>query len=143
MSAPRVPAAVVSWPRLVAALEHHHLAAGLPHDAALAEARREAAWLVLTARATPAGAVMAALDRLDDAVRALSAERDDLRERIARAVAELDAAPDPADPEKPSRREAKAAAEANLRAWAVLCEGRDPPSRRRAGDAPRDAGDAP
>ena len=31
-----------------------------------------------------------------------------LRDRIARAVAELDVAPDPVDPEKPSRREAKA-----------------------------------
>lgn len=143
MSAPRVPVAVVSWPRLVAALEHHHLAAGLPHDAALAEARREAAWLVLTARATPAGAVMATLDRLDDAVCALAAERDALRDRIARAVAELDAAPDSADPEKPSRREAKATADANLRAWTVLTEGRDPPSKRRAEHAPRDTGDAP
>lgn len=142
MSAPS-PVAVVSWPRLVAALEHHRIAAGLEHEAALAEARREAAWLVLTARSTPGGAAMAALDRLDDAVRALVAERDALRDRIARADAELDAAPDPADPEKPSRREAKAMAEANLRAWHVLTEGRDPPSVRRAEHAPRGPGDAP
>lgn len=79
---------------------------------------------------------MAALDRLAAAVDALAAEWDVLRDRIARATAELDRAPDSADPEKPIKREAKAMAQANLFAWTVLMEGRDPPSKRRAEDAP-------
>lgn len=130
-------AAVVRWSALVAALEQHRTAAGLAHDAALAEARREAAWLVLTARDTPAGAVMATLDRVADAVDALAAERDGLRDRITRATAELDAAPD-ADPERPSKRAMREVLQANTRAWAVLAEGRDPPSKHRGEDAPRD-----
>ena len=69
-------------------------------------------------------------------------ENFDLRDRIGRATAELDAAPDTADPERPTKREAKAMAEANLRAWHVLTEGRDPLSVRRAEHMPRDAGGA-
>lgn len=82
-------------------------------------------------------AAIAALDRLDATVAALVAERDALRERITRAVAELDAAPD-IDPDKLcGKAKALAVAQANTRAWAVLTEGRDPPSRRRAEDAPQ------
>ena len=125
-------AAVVSWPRLVAALEQHHLAAGATHDAALADARREAAWLVLTARATTPGAAMDALDRLDGAVEALAAERDEMRARIERAVAELDAAPE-LDPKKPSARVLREVLLANGRAGAVLREGRDPPGGQSKG----------
>ena len=60
-------------------------------------------------------------------------ERDDLANRIARAVAILDEAPDPASDDV-SKREAHAIQSANRRAWAVLTEGRDPPSKRRAED---------
>lgn len=85
---------------------------------------------------------MAALDRLAAAVDALTAERDALRDRIARATAELDRAPD-ADPDKPTKRAMRDVLRANLFAWMVLCEGRDPPGRRRAEDAPRDADPTP
>lgn len=85
---------------------------------------------------------MAALDRLAAAVDALAVENAVLRDRIARATAELDRAPD-ADPEKPTKRAMREALQANLFAWHVLTEGRDPPSKRRAEDAPRDVGCAP
>ena len=125
----------------------------LPRERLLSAARHSLAWL----------------DRLSGALEALIAERDELRDRVARlthdvrdahtgstalkaeiaallhrihrAVAELDAAPD-ADPDKPSKRAMREVLAANTRAWAVLTEGRDPPSKRRAEDAPRDAGDA-
>ena len=75
----------------------------------------------------------------NDSARAVIAARGlelgELRDRIRRAVAELDAAPD-ADPEKPSKRAMREVLQANTRAWAVLTEGRDPPSKRRAEDAP-------
>lgn len=123
----------------------------LPRDRLLAAARHSLAWL----------------DRLSGALEAVIAERDELRDRaerlaydlrdahaastalkceiatllhrMSRAVAELDAAPD-ADPEKPSKRAMREVLAANTRAWAVLTEGRDPPSKRRAEDAPRDIG---
>lgn len=78
---------------------------------------------------------VAALDRLAAAVDALAAERDALRDRIERAVAELDRAPD-ADPEKPGKRAMRDVMRANTFAWHVLTEGRDPPSKRRVEDAP-------
>ena len=62
-------------------------------------------------------------------------ERDELADRISRAVAILDEAPDPASDDA-SKREAHAIQAANRRAWAVLTEGRDPPSKRRVEDAP-------
>ena len=55
-----------------------------------------------------------------------------LRARITRALAILDTAPKPV--EKPSRTEALAIQAANRQAHAVLSEGRDPPSNRRAED---------
>lgn len=101
---------------------------------------------------------VAALDRLAAAVDALAAERDALRDRIERAVAELDRAPD-ADPEKPGKRAMRDVLRANTFAWHVLAEGRDPPSRQSKGfpdhfpfsktpvsapcSASDDAGDAP
>ncbi len=85
--------------------------------------------------------VMAAtLDRLNDAMETVIAERDALRCRVALAVAELDAAPD-VNPDTAGKRRVREVVAANTRAWAVLTEGRDPPSRRRAEDAPRDAGE--
>ena len=110
-------------------------------------------WLDATARMDRLDAAVSALAAERDASRAVAdalaalsarqtAETDALRDRLARAVAELDAAPD-ADPDKPSKRAMREVLAANTRAWAVLTEGRDPPSKRRAEDAPRDAGDGP
>lgn len=49
--------------------------------------------------------------------------------RITRAIAALDAAPD-VDPAQATRAQVTALHAANLAAWAILTEGRDPPSRR-------------
>lgn len=81
----------------------------------------------------------AALARLSNAVEALAAERDEWRTRVMRAIDELDEAPD-INPDKAGKQAVRAVVLANTRAWAVLCEGRDPPSGRRAEDAPRDVG---
>lgn len=72
------------------------------------------------------------MDRLAEAVDALAAERDELRERIARAVFELNEAPD-IDPDKASKRAVLEVLRANTFAWHVLAEGRDPPSRQSKG----------
>lgn len=108
------------------------------HGLAFAELcyrRAEADW----AEALPLRGVdpFAALDRLAAAVDALAVERDVLRDRITRAVAELDRAPD-ADTEKPTKRAMREVLRANTFAWTVLTEGRDAPSKRRAEDAPRE-----
>ncbi len=50
---------------------------------------------------------------------------------IQRALNALNAAPD-VDPAKATRAEVAALHAANLAAWAILTEGRDPPSKRRA-----------
>lgn len=52
-------------------------------------------------------------------------------ERITRAITALDTAPD-VDPAKATRAEVSAMRAANLLAWTILTEGRDPPSRRGA-----------
>lgn len=51
-----------------------------------------------------------------------------LADRINCAIAALDEAPD-ADPAKATRAEVAATHAANLKAWAILSNGRDPPSR--------------
>lgn len=163
-----VPLVAVRWPQLVAVLQCAHAAAGLGDAAALSRARCDALRLARALALPGHAGVSSALNGLAAAVEALAAERDSYRQswlrlmdathearnataaltaenaalhgRIARAVAELDAAPD-ADPDKPSKRQVKALADANTRAWAVLCEGRDPPGKRRAEDAPRHPGD--
>lgn len=118
-----------------------HLGANmLATVAALWETRAEVRPLSPVGAIAP-DAVAAALDRLAAAVEALAAERDGLRERIARAVFELDEAPD-INPDKAGKQAVRAVVLANTRAWAALCEGRDPPSRRRPEHAPRDAGDS-
>lgn len=55
-----------------------------------------------------------------------------LYHRVQRATAALDTAPD-VDPAKATRAEVAATHAANLKAWTILTEGRDPPSRRGAG----------
>ena len=55
--------------------------------------------------------------------------------RIARALAALDAAPD-VDPAKATRAEIAALHRANMEAWTILSEGRDPPSCRAAVGGP-------
>ena len=60
-------------------------------------------------------------------------ERDALADRITRALAILDTAPDPVGV-KLTRNEADAIQAANRQAHAVLSEGRDPLSKRRAED---------
>lgn len=101
-------------------------------------------WMQQSGELAALADMLRAAERAEDAVGtlaaeggALAAERDDLRRRIIRALDELDAAPD-ADPERPSKRAMREVLQANTRAWAVLAEGRDPPSKRRAEDAPRD-----
>ena len=60
---------------------------------------------------------------------AAAAEIGRARDRITRALAALDTAPD-VDPAKATRAEVAAIVAANLAAWMVLTEGRDPPSQR-------------
>ena len=69
------------------------------------------------------------LQRDDDPVEAVGI----LRKRITRALAILDTAPDLTSDDV-SKREAHAIQAANRQAHAVLSEGRDPPSNRRAED---------
>lgn len=65
----------------------------------------------------------------------MNSEPDD---RIARALSALNAAPDIGRGE-PTKREARAIADANMRAWIILAEGLHPPSRRHASEALADA----
>ena len=71
------------------------------------------------------------LQRDDDPVEAVGI----LRARITRALAILDTAPDPVGV-KLTRNDAAAIQAANRQAHAVLSEGCDPPSKRRAEDKP-------
>lgn len=86
--------------------------------------------------------VMRTADRVNAAVDVVAVEREamiaelhTLRGRIARAVAELDRAPD-VDWNTAGRKRVREVVQANLFAWTVLTEDRDPPNKRRAEDAP-------
>ena len=57
-------------------------------------------------------------------------EFEKLLDRVARAVAALNEAPDPALVTEPSRAQVLAIQRANQSAWRILTEGRDPHSRR-------------
>lgn len=63
---------------------------------------------------------------------AKDAEIERLRDQLTRAIAALDTAPD-VNPAKATRAEVAATHAANLRAWTILTERRDPPSRRGTG----------
>lgn len=65
-------------------------------------------------------------DESRDALRVVARDASD---RITRAIAALDACPD-VDPAKATRAQTSEAFTANLAAWTITTEGRDPPSRR-------------
>lgn len=99
-----------------------HLGANmLATVAALWEARAELRATTSAGTGAP-HAVAAALDRLTVAVEALAAERDDLRRRVVRALAELDVAP-AADPDRAGKLVLRDVARASVRAAAVLRDG--------------------
>lgn len=73
---------------------------------------------------------------LADLLRDLAWQREEidrLNARISRAVEVLNEAPDIPLTTEVSKRQASAVLQANQRAWVVLVEGRDPPSRRNCG----------
>jgi len=70
--------------------------------------------------------------------RAVAAELDALRYKIRLAVAALNQAPDLCTG-RVTRAQADAIRLANVLAWTFLTDGKNPPSQRRASDAPRSA----